>query len=161
MAEAKRYAMDEHSTVVIAIEKLADSLDRINDRHDRFEERIGLKIDKIQDDVNKFGVLFEKLLHVEKSHEESSKRIHKRIDEVVQKIEKIENLQNNVGCATLREFKKDIEPKLLTISKLDDSVKTLEDKPSVIIGKFGMSVIAVLGAGLGTWILLKLGVSTK
>ena len=157
----KRYAMDEHSTVVIAIEKLADSLERINDRHDRFEERIGLKIDKIQDDVNKFGVLFEKLLHVEKSHEESSKRIHKRIDEVVQKIEKIENLQNSVGCATMREFRKEIEPKITSIAKIDERVKTLEEKPTVVMGKFGMAIIAVLGTGVGVWILSKFGLSTK
>lgn len=153
--EVKRYALDEHSTIVLAIERLNENLEKINDRHDRFEERIGLKMDKIQEDVSKFGTLFEKLLHVEKTHEENNKRVHHRIDDVVKRLDRIESLQNDVGCATLREFKKEIEPRLTIINKLDERTKELEDKPKVALGMFIKGLITACGTLIAGWLFTK------
>lgn len=144
----KRYAFDEHSTIVVAIERMADSIERINERHDRFSERIELKVDNMQENINKFSVLFEKLVHIEKVHEDNNKRVHHRIDDIVKRIDKIESFQNDSGCATLREFKKEILP---TIEANTKAINSIEEKPkkrmeTVVTEVIKALVIFIVGA---------------
>jgi len=79
---------DEHSTLAVAIERLAENMQRIDERHEKSVERqeerhekILTKVENVQNDVNKFVVLFEKLAQMEKRHEDSNQRVHFRITE--------------------------------------------------------------------------------
>ena len=85
---------DAESILATAIERLHDKLDKLDE-----------KVDTVQTDVNKFVVLFEKLSNLEKTHEESNKRIHHRIDEVEERVVKIEDRQNTNGCPAFQQFR--------------------------------------------------------
>jgi len=81
-------AIDSESMVVIAIERLNESIDKMNDRHEKFVDKTDGKLDTIQADVNKFVVLFEKLAHIEKTHNDANKRVYHVIDEVKVRVQK-------------------------------------------------------------------------
>ena len=161
---------DEHSTLAVAIERLAENMQRIDERHEKSVERqeerhekILNKVENVQNDVNKFVVLFEKLAQMEKRHEDSNQRVHFRITENEKKIEKIEQTQNTTGCIVFREMQKEREATIKQLEKdkanIEASIKEMQDRPKkryevVVTEIIKYSTIFVLGA-----IALKLGIS--
>lgn len=86
------------------------------------------KVDGLTEIVSKQAVLFERLANFEINSKESINRIHERIDKHSERIE-----------------------------QLEEEVKYLNNAPTRALGKIGASILAVFGAGIGGWLLLKFG----
>lgn len=114
-------AYDGESLIATAIERLNDKMDRID-----------AKVDTVQSDVNKFVVLFEKLAHIEKVHEENNKRVHHRIDDIEKRLEKTEHRQMETGCPSFQKFRSEhdneLKHNLEKIKSCEDFKKTVYDK---------------------------------
>lgn len=154
--------MDEISQLVLAVERLSSTVEKINERHEKFEDKIDGKIDTLQGDVSKFAVLFEKLLHIEKTSEENNKRVHHRIDEVVERVKKVEYTQEVTGCPVFREMQKERQLFIKQLEAEKENIKSqlkeMQEKPKkrmevVVVEIIKATVIFVLGA-----IAFKLGI---
>lgn len=154
--------VDQVSQFVLALDRLSSNVEKISDRHEKFEDKIESKIDTIQNDVSKFAVLFEKLVHIEKTHEENNKRVHYRIDEIIKRVDKVEHTQEVTGCPVFREMQKEREQVLKQLQEdkeaIRNDIKDLKDKPKkrmevVVVEIIKATVIFVLGA-----IAFKLGI---
>jgi len=121
-------SVDSESMVVIAIERLNESIDKMNDRHEKFVDKTDGKLDLIQADVNKFVVLFEKLAHMEKTHTDANKRVYHVIDEVKTRVAKIEELQTNIGCPAFNKFRETHDNELNHNVKRIDNLEADRDE---------------------------------
>ena len=132
---------------------LATAIERLNDKMDKIDE----KVDNVQSDVNKFVVLFEKLAHMEKTHDDNNKRVHHRIDEIEKRVEKIEERQNNSGCPTFKSFQSGHDNELkYNLSKIDDHekrIKAIEIIPSTRIETIVRGFLVALGGGVFAWVV--------
>ena len=152
-------AYDGESLVATAIERLNDKMDRID-----------AKVDTVQSDVNKFVVLFEKLAHIEKVHEENNKRVHHRIDDIEKRLEKTEHRQMEVGCPTFQKFRSEhdneLKHNLEKIKSCEDFKKTIEEKitdlnmkPAKRWESVTTTIITVGVTSIVVFIMAKIGVS--
>ena len=146
------------SVLVMAIERLAEGQADTNK-----------KVDKLIESMGKQEVILEKLANIEKAHTDSVKRIYHVIDEVKDRVLKIEDKQLTNGCSVLQKFitghDNELKHNLEKIQKCDDFKKTVETelndikmKPLKAMDKVWMALLGAMGAGIGGWILLKLGV---
>lgn len=154
--------MDEEtnniSVLVMAIERLAEGQADTNK-----------KVDKLIESMGKQEVILEKLANIEKAHADSVKRIYHVIDEVKDRVLKIEDKQLTNGCSVLQKFitghDNELKHNLEKIQKCEDFKKTVETelndikmKPLKAMDKVWMALLGALGAGIGGWLLIKLGV---
>ena len=146
------------SVLVMAIERLAEGQADTNK-----------KVDKLIESMGKQEVILEKLANIEKAHADSVKRIYHVIDEVKDRVLKIEDKQLTNGCSVLQKFitghDNELKHNLEKIQKCEDFKKTVETelndikmKPLKAMDKVWMAILGAMGAGVGGWILLKLGV---
>ena len=145
---------------------IATAIERLNDKMDKIDE----KVDSVQSDVNKFVVLFEKLAHIEKTHDDSNKRVHHRIDEIEKRIEKTEERQNNGGCPTFKSFRSEHDNELRhNLEKIknceefkanvETKINDMEMKPAKRFdGMITHGLSAFIGA-LVLYIMAKIGLS--
>lgn len=145
--------VNQISQLVLVVERLSNSVEKTNERHDKFED----KIDAIKDDVSKFAVLFEKQLNLEKTHEDSNKRLHHRVDEFVERIKKVEHTQEVTGCPVFREMQKE---RLLFIKQLEEekedikkAIKEIQDTPKKRMENVLKGFFVALGGGIFAWIM--------
>ena len=147
------------AVLVMAIERLAEGQSDTNK-----------KVDKLIESMGKQEVILERLANIEKTHSDSVKRIYHVIDEVKDKVFKIEDRQLTNGCPVLQKFitghDNELKHNLEKIQKCEDFKKTVEIelndikmKPLKSIDKFYMALLGALGAGLGGYILFKIGVT--
>ena len=140
-------AMDEISFIVTTLE-------RIQDKMEKQDNKIDMMVQALQ-----------QLVKVDTENQE----IKSSLQRVFKRLEMVEANQNIDGCQAHKNFvvlrneqlkKYDAITARLeeTIIKMDARIKFIEDKPTVVMGKFGMAVIGALGAGFGGWLLLKFGV---
>lgn len=78
----------ETSTLVIALERLNENVQRLDEKHQSYAQRADERHEKVVDKIDSFGenlnkivVLFEKFAQLERNHEDSNRRVHARIDE--------------------------------------------------------------------------------
>lgn len=125
--------VDEHSMLHVAIQNLVVEVRNTNEKVDTLSKEMGLLI------ANQVEI---------RELKESVTRAFKRL-------ETIENERNNgMGCPSFRATKK-------VVDDLELESKAQKEKPIKMIDKFVLSIIAVCGASVGGWILLKFGVQTK
>ena len=143
-------AMDEMSFVVTTLE-------RINARLDKHDDKLDLIVQVMQQLV--------KVDTETKELRESLARNYKRL-------EAVERNQNTDGCQAHKNFiilKKEQDERAIENKKecrekyesLEERIEILEQKPIKLVDKFAMAILGALGAGVGTWLLLKFGVQTK
>lgn len=146
------------SVLVMAIERLAEGQADTNK-----------KVDKLIESMGKQEVILEKLANIEKAHADSVKRIYHVIDEVKDRVLKVEDKQLTNGCSVLQKFitghDNELKHNLEKIQKCEDFKKTVETelndikmKPLKAMDKVWMALLGALGAGIGGWLLIKLGV---
>lgn len=131
-------------------------------------ERINAKLDKHDDKIDMIVQAMQQLVKVDtenKEIKESQARMFKRL-------EVVEQHQNMDGCPAHKNFVRLREEQIKKYDSLADACKAnqaeleerldaIEQKPMKALDKVFMAVLGALGAGVGTWILLKFGVSTK
>ena len=146
------------SVLVMAIERLAEGQADTNK-----------KVDKLIESMGKQEVILEKLANIEKAHADSVKRIYHVIDEVKDRVLKIEDKQLTNGCSVLQKFiaghDNELKHNLEKIQKCEGFKKTVETelndikmKPLKAMDKVWMALLGAIGTGVGGWILLKFGV---
>ena len=147
------------AVLIMAVERLAESQSDTNK-----------KVDKLIESMGKQEVILEKLANIEKTHSDSVKRIYYAIDDVKERVDKIEKTQIIGGCQSFKtfasEYDNELKHSLEKIQKCEDFKTKIENeiidikmKPLKSIDKFYMALLGALGAGLGGYILLKIGVS--
>ena len=131
-------------------------------------ERINARLDKHDDKLDLIVQVMQQLVKVDtetKELRESLARNYKRL-------EVVERNQNTDGCQAHKNFiilKKEQDERAIENKKecrekyesLEERIEILEQKPIKLVDKFAMAILGALGAGVGTWLLLKFGVQTK
>lgn len=151
------HGIDPLSLIQVAVEKLDSKLDKTND-----------KVDILTEIVSKQALLFERLANFEINSKESINRVHERIDRHNERIEQMEHYMHHSGCPVHKSFvvssnyQLDKYNNILQITdnklnELTEEVKYLKNAPTRALDKIGASVLAVFGAGIGGWLLLKFG----
>lgn len=143
-------AMDEMSFVVTTLE-------RINARLDKHDDKLDLIVQVMQQLVK---------VDVE------NKEIKEALGRVFKRLEDVEHNQNIDGCPVHKSFVKLREEQIKGYEKiiieckkhkeeLEERIESLEQKPIKAMDKAWMAILGALGTGIGGWLLLKFGVSTK
>lgn len=145
------------SVLVMAIERLAEGQADTNK-----------KVDKLIESMGKQEVILEKLANIEKAHADSVKRIYHVIDEVKDRVLKIEDKQLTNGCSVLQKFitghDNELKHNLEKIQKCEDFKKTVEIelndikmKPLKAMDKVWMAILGAIGGGIGLAVFKKMG----
>ena len=145
------------SVLVMAIERLAEGQADTNK-----------KVDKLIESMGKQEVILEKLANIEKAHSDSVKRIYHVIDEVKDRVLKIEDKQLTNGCSVLQKFitghDNELKHNLEKIQKCEDFKKTVEIelndiqmKPLKAMDKVWMAILGAIGGGIGLAVFKKMG----
>ena len=145
------------SVLVMAIERLAEGQADTNK-----------KVDKLIESMGKQEVILEKLANIEKAHADSVKRIYHVIDEVKDRVLKIEDKQLTNGCSVLQKFitghDNELKHNLEKIQKCEDFKKTVETelndikmKPLKAMDKVWMAILGAIGGGIGLAVFKKMG----
>ena len=136
---------------------LATAIERLNEKMDKLDG----KIETVQKDLNQFTVLSEKIDHLEKRFDESSKRLHHRIDEVEERVVRIEATQNINGCPVFLQFRSthdnELKHNLEKIHDLEAFKKRTELKPAKKWEHMNTVLITTFIAILVSYIAVKLG----
>lgn len=151
------HGIDPLSLIQVAVEKLDSKLDKTND-----------KVDILTEIVSKQALLFERLANFEINSKESVNRVHERIDRHNERIEQMEQYMHHSGCPVHKSFAVSMDYQLdkynnilqstnNKLNELTEEVKYLKNAPTRVLDKIGASVLAVFGAGIGGWLLLKFG----
>lgn len=131
-------------------------------------ERINARLDKHDDKLDLIVQVMQQLVKVDTE----TKELRESLGRNYKRLEAVEHNQNTDGCQAHKSFlvlKKEQDERNAEHKKecqenheeLEKRIKTLEQKPMKLVDKIFMAVLGALGAGVGTWILLKFGVSTK
>lgn len=145
------------SVLVMAIERLAEGQADTNK-----------KVDKLIESMGKQEVILEKLANIEKAHADSVKRIYHVIDEVKDRVLKVEDKQLTNGCSVLQKFitghDNELKHNLEKIQKCEDFKKTVETelndikmKPLKAMDKVWMAILGAIGGGIGLAVFKKMG----
>ena len=145
------------SVLVMAVERLAEGQADTNK-----------KVDKLIESMGKQEVILEKLANIEKAHADSVKRIYHVIDEVKDRVLKIEDKQLTNGCSVLQKFitghDNELKHNLEKIQKCEDFKKTVETelndikmKPLKAMDKVWMAILGAIGGGIGLAVFKKMG----
>jgi hypothetical protein len=129
-------------------------------------ERINSKLDKHDEKFDMIVLSMQQLVKVDTENKE----IKESLARVFKRLESVEHNQNSDGCQAHKNFVSLRNEQLVHYKELvdtykekqdtlEDRIETLEQKPMKLIDKFVLAVVAVLGAGLGGFIMTKLGVS--
>ena len=148
-------SLDNDSMVVVAIERLNESISKMNDRHEKFVDKTDGKLDIIQNDVNKFVVLFEKLAHMEKTHTDANKRVYHVIDEVKTRVKNIEESRIKDGCPAFGKFyeahQNELNHNIKRIDDLETDMKEVKGKPAKRWEMVLRGFFIALGASIVTY----------
>lgn len=145
-------AVNQQSMSVVAVEKLAETIERMDERwYEVLKEMRGefkLYQEKTDAKLEKMNELISKLVHIDTEVKEGSKRVHHRMDEIDKKVEKINDGRVNGGCPSFREYKAHVEG-----LNLEERLKVIEGKGTkrweVVVNKLiEWAVIFVIGAVL-------------
>ena len=131
-------------------------------------ERINARLDKHDDKLDLIVQVMRQLVKVDTE----TKELRESLGRNYKRLEAVEHNQNTDGCQAHKSFlalKKEQDERNAEHKKecqenheeLEKRIETLEQKPMKLVDKVFMAVLGALGAGVGTWILLKFGVSTK
>lgn len=131
-------------------------------------ERINARLDKHDDKLDLIVQVMHQLVKVDTE----TKELRESLGRNYKRLEAVEHNQNTEGCQAHKSFlvlKKEQDERNAEHKKecqenheeLEKRIETLEQKPMKLVDKVFMAVLGALGAGVGTWILLKFGVSTK
>ena len=131
-------------------------------------ERINARLDKHDDKLDLIVQVMHQLVKVDTE----TKELRESLGRNYKRLEAVEHNQNTDGCQAHKSFlvlKKEQDERNAEHKKecqenheeLEKRIKTLEQKPMKLVDKIFMAMLGALGAGVGTWILLKFGVSTK
>lgn len=131
-------------------------------------ERINARLDKHDDKLDLIVQVMHQLVKVDTE----TKELRESLGRNYKRLEAVEHNQNTDGCQAHKSFlvlKKEQDERNAEHKKecqenheeLEKRIETLEQKPMKLVDKVFMAVLGALGAGVGTWILLKFGVSTK
>ena len=117
------YSTDVIQLMLASIDKLAQSHDKTND-----------KVDKLIEAMSKQEVILEKIANVEKSHRDSTNRVHARIDDSTKRIDSLEaKCEENSSTIARREQAytrlRDVEEK---VEKMD-FVLVLSKYPKLVV----------------------------
>lgn len=143
-------AVNQQSMSVVAVEKLAETIERMDERwYEAIKEmRTEFKLyqEKTDTKLEKMNELLGKLVHIDTEVKEGSKRVHHRMDEIDKKVEKISEGRTNGGCPVFREYKAHVDG-----LNLEERLKTIEGKGSkrweVVVNKvIEWAVVFVIGA---------------
>ena len=144
------------SVLVMAIERLAEGQADTNK-----------KVDKLIESMGKQEVILEKLANIERAHVDSVKRIYLVIDEVKDRVLKIEDKHLTNGCFGLQKFitshDNELRHNLEKIQKCEDFKKTVETelndikmKPLKAMDKVWMAILGAIGGGIGLAVFKKM-----
>ena len=144
------------SVLVMSIERLAEGQADTNK-----------KVDKLIESMGKQEVILEKLAHIERAHADSVKRIYLVIDEVKDRVLKIEDKHLTNGCFGLQKFitghDNELRHNLEKIQKCEDFKKAVETelndikmKPLKAMDKVWMAIPGAIGSGIGLVIFKKM-----
>ena len=131
-------------------------------------ERINAKLDKHDDKIDMIVLAMQQLIKVDtenKEIKESQARMFRRL-------EVVEQNQNTDGCPAHKNFVRLREEQVKKYDglvatytrdqeKLEERIAELEQKPMKALNKVWMAILGVVGAGVGGWLLLRLGISAK
>lgn len=131
-------------------------------------ERINARLDKHDDKLDLIVQVMHQLVKVDTE----TKELRESLGRNYKRLEAVEHNQNTDGCQAHKSFlvlKKEQDERNAEHKKkcqenheeLEKRIEILEQKPMKLVDKVFMAVLGALGAGVGTWILLKFGVSTK
>ena len=144
----RRMIMDKTEEIIIKHSMLLESQSRVSE-----DLRIG--INAINRKLEDFGSLFntqnelmQRLINLEKTHQESINRIHKRIDENTKRMDKIESLQDTDGCAVLKLKESQLQTTLTEIVENTKSNQKRIDNIEKNISRLTWLVITAVMAGV-------------
>ena len=131
-------------------------------------ERINVRLDKHDDKLDLIVQVMQQLVKVDTE----TKELRESLAQNYKRLEAVEHNQNTDGCQAHKNFiilKKEQDERAIENKKecrekyesLEERIEILEQKPMKLVDKFSMAIIGALGAGVGTWLLLKFGVQTK
>lgn len=176
MAEDSAGKHDPISVLFQAVERLhADQREANTAIHN--------KIDKLSEIVSQQALLFERLAAIETSHKDSIKRMYReheknqadnerRFKAIEEHTKVLEDSMTHDGCPAHKSFQamqnQQVEKFTDTakrfenaIDSLDARIAKIENAPTIALGKVGNAILAVLGTGLGAWILYKFGIEVE
>ena len=144
------------SGLVLAIERLAEGQADTNK-----------KVDKLVESMGKQEVILEKLANIERAHADSVKRIYLVIDEVKDRVLKIEDKHLTNGCFGLQRFitshDNELRHNLEKLQECEEFKKTVETelndikmKPLKAMDKVWMAILGAIGGGIGLAVLKKM-----
>ena len=144
-------ALDEYSVVAMAIQKMDNKLEKLQDEI--------VDIGKV---LSKQDVILEKMVNLESNTTENSKRIHSRIDEIEKRVDEMHDFHHKSGCPIHRQFISQRTEQVKSFEKITNDISTrlekIEGKGSkrweMFIGEI-IKFAVVIVAGL---VALKLGV---
>lgn len=126
-------AYDGESLFATALERLNETMVRMDERQQKYQEKTDSKLEKM-------GELLGKLVYIDTELKESSKRIHYRIDEVEKRVEKVEINQHEEGCPVHKSF---IIQRNEQVSRFKETSKNLDDRLKILETKSGKTWEAI------------------
>lgn len=140
--------MRDNEYVVTALERLDNKFEKLNG-----------KVDKLSEILGKQELILEKILHIDNRISNVSKVVHKRVDELCERVHDIEENQAKHGCSQLnslraqrdeqvKAFSKEAEVLTRGVAKNRTDIEELKAIPNQIAFKVVTAVIttAVIGA---------------
>ena len=135
--------------LVLALERLAEGQADTNK-----------KVDKLIESMGKQEVILEKLANIEKAHADSVKRIYLVIDEVKDRVLKIEDKHFTNGCSVLQKFitghDNELKHNLEKLQKVETELNDIKMKPLKAMDKVWMAILGAIGGGIGVAVLKKM-----
>ena len=128
-------------------------------------ERINTKLDKHDDKIDMIVQAMQQLIKVDVENKE----IKEALARAFKRLEIMEQQQASDGCPAHKAFLAVRAEQLKAFEALADEceekhetmnkrLETLEQKPLKAMDKVWMALLGALGAGIGGWLLIKLGV---
>lgn len=150
---------DPISLLHVAILKIDQKVD---DKFDKFED----KMDKVVEYITETKVLLEKITHIDDKLDDTTKRLHYRIDENTVTIKEILHRQTTEGCAVVRQVITRSDERVNTfkekairmeeeIKEIKVKLKEIDDRPKVALGTFFKGALTALGTLFAGWLFTK------
>lgn len=182
--------MEEYGGKLDHISLLHQALQRMDEKAERTAEAIfgeikstRDKVDRLTEIVGQQAILFERLTTIETNHKDSTKRMYreierhhadneKRFNAIEEHAKVLEDYMTHDGCPAHKSFQvvrnQQVEKFTDTAKRFEDAIDSLdaritkiENAPTIALGKVGNAILAVLGTGLGVWILYKFGTEVE
>lgn len=150
------------------IEAFTIALEKFEVRMDARDEKLEKRLDKQDSKIDGIIKTLELLVKVDIENKE----IKESLGRAFKRIETMEHQQTSDGCPAHKAFLAVRAEQLKAFESLADEceekheamhkrLEILEQKPLKAMDKVWMAILGALGTGVGGWLLLKFGVSTK